>query len=111
MKATVLLVFSLVFIFSSHKASAECANVIVEEIYINATGDIYVATSGTETNLSCTTVSGGGTHITLKNIGNFNAILSALLATQRAGRPIDIRVDTGAGNQEGCNILYIKSKP
>ena len=84
-----------------------CAEVTIEELYVNANGNIFVATSGDESKLTCTTVSGGGTHITLRTAdSNYKEIYSALLASQRAGKKMDIRTD----DQNGCNIVYIRSK-
>jgi len=110
MELKILVALTITFFSSLTYADCSagyCSDVKIVELYINANGNIYVATDGDESKLTCATVSNGGTHVTLKTSdANSKEIYSALLASQRAGKKVGIRTD----DQNGCNILYVRSK-
>jgi len=80
-----------------------CSDVLVERLYVNANGVVYVATDGVETTLNCSPVS--NIYLTLYHTdANFNAIYSTLLAAQLAGEKVGIRIIDGSSN---CRVSYI----
>ena len=100
--AFVLLLLSNAPAFADCSANA-CGTVHVERLYVNAEGLIYVATSGTETSLSCTPVS--GKYLTLVTTAtNADEVFSTLLAAQLADKQVTIRIVTSSSN---CSIAYI----
>ena len=80
-----------------------CDSVQVDRLYVNASGVIYVGTSGNETGLSCTPVS--NVYLTLDpGASNFSTIYSTLLTAQIAEKPVIIRTVTSSTN---CRIQYV----
>ena len=105
-KTGVVITFMSLFAMGvSHAAcgTTGCTDVLVDELYVNSNYVVYVATSGTETAINCTPVS--GTHLTLDpSDSNYNAVYSLLLAAQLADRPVSIRTVDGSAN---CKISYV----
>lgn len=101
-----LIAISGLFAFSTAYAVCGeniCADIFVDKLYVNSTGLIYVATSGTETNLSCTPES--GIYLSLDPAApNSDEVYSTLLAAQISGKLVSVRTQAGSSN---CNILYI----
>ncbi|QDO85857.1 hypothetical protein FM037_24600 [Shewanella psychropiezotolerans] len=80
-----------------------CYNVYVERLYINASGTVYVGTSGDETLMSCAAVS--NIYSTFKTTdAGADMIFSALLAAQMADKKVSVRTDD---NSAGCTIRYV----
>ena len=105
-KASVVIASTSLFAMgASHAAcgTTGCTDVLIDELYVNANYVVFVATSGTETAINCTPVS--GTHLTLDpSDSNYNAVYSLLLAAQLADRPVSIRTVDGSAN---CKISYV----
>lgn len=101
-----LVLFFLVFFITSYVNAAcsgnVCSAVLVDKIYANISGKVYVATSGTETNLNCTP--GSGVYLTLEidEPGSYT-IYALLLEAQKASKPIKLRIDD---NSSGCTVKY-----
>jgi len=84
-------------------SSEVCSSVYVERLYITDNGLIYVATSGDETQLSCTAVS--NVYVSLDTtVGNSNELYSTLLAAQLADKKVSMRLLLGSSN---CTIRYM----
>ena len=102
------LIFGLILMAASFVANAVCgptgcANVYVDRLYVNASGVIYVGTSGDEALLSCSAVSSVYVTLGITEIGA-NAIYSALLTAQTSNKLVSIRT---FDNSVGCNISYV----
>ena len=78
-------------------APTACDNVKIENLYITDNGDIYVNTSGTESNLNCSDTS-NGKYLTLKTTGskNYKEIYAALLAARTTDKPMKINIHKGS---------------
>ncbi|WP_218919595.1 hypothetical protein [Shewanella psychrophila] len=75
----------------------------VETLYINASGIIYIGTSGDETLMSCSAVS--DVYVTLKRSEPAaDMIFSTLLAAQMADKKVHIRT---VDKSVGCKIAYV----
>lgn len=84
-----------------------CAGVYVDMLYVNASGRVYVATSGDEKLLNCQAAS--GVYVTLlESSPGRDLIYSTLLTAQSTNRPLEaIQVDD---NIPGCVIQYVTLK-
>ncbi len=84
-----------------------CADVYVDTLYPEFTGNVYVGTSDDERKLStCTAQS--GVYLTLKGSDpGANMIYSLLLSAQAQGKKVMIRTEDGSA---GCRILYATLK-
>ncbi len=80
-----------------------CQDVHVQRLYPNTTGLIYVATTGDETKLDCSPVSGEYLSFNLSEPAG-DVFYSTLLAAQIADRKVSIRIANGS---DGCNVQYI----
>ena len=80
-----------------------CTDVYVERLYTNTTGLIYVATSGDETKLDCTPVSGVYLSFNLSDTAG-DAFYSTLLAAQLSDRKVAVRI---VNDSNMCSIQYI----
>lgn len=80
-----------------------CNDVYVDQLYVEASGGIWLQTSGTETALSCTPDSGIFLRLAIGNEGLKN-IYAALLAAQAAGRKVHVRI---IGGSSPCSISYV----
>lgn len=82
-----------------------CDNVKVENLYITATGEIYVFTSGAESNLNCSGTS-NGEYLTLNTSDkNYKEIYSALLSARTIDQPMKININDGS---VGCTIERVE---
>ncbi len=85
-------------------ASTACTDVAIENLYIRASGDILVITSGDESQLTCSGTD--GTYFTLdNNTENSDKIYAALIAAQTANKKIQINTTQGSN---GCVINRIE---
>ena len=80
-----------------------CHDVYVDQLYVEASGGIWLQTSGTETSLSCTPDSGVFLRLANGNEGLKN-IYAALLAAQTAGKTVHVRI---IGGSSPCAISYV----
>ena len=82
-----------------------CYDVLINTLYVNATGDVYITTDGVVTWLNCAPLS--GVFLTLQRAaGNFSQVFGLLTAAQFAGHKLNIRINDGSN---GCTIAYITS--
>lgn len=86
-----------------------CQSVLVTQMYVEPgapgqnTGNIYVQINGATTALTCTTAAGG---FTLPfGDANYKVAYSTLLASQLAGRILDIRIVKDSSNN--CTLGYL----
>ena len=103
------LILSGVFLFITGIAYADCnpdycANVYIDRLYIDHKGDVFIGTSGDETQLTCEASS--GLYLTLPNTHQgADKIYSTLLAAQIAGKKFTtIQVNN---TEPGCIIQYV----
>lgn len=77
----------------------------INSLYVNATGNIYIALVGGLSGLSgCTPVSGAQQYVTLLPAsGNFNQVYATLLAAEVASRNVSLTFTAGSSN---CSIVY-----
>jgi hypothetical protein len=80
-----------------------CHDVYVDQLYVEASGGIWLQTSGTETALSCTPDSNIFLRLANGNEGLKN-IYAALLAAQTAGLKVHVRI---VGGSSPCAISYV----
>lgn len=104
-------ILGAVFSFLSTISYADCANhicqnVMVDRLYPNTNGLVYVATSENEKDLNCNSVSGVYLTFNLSEPAG-NVYYSTLLAAQLSNKNVSIRVTL---ESEGCNIQYITIK-
>jgi len=81
-----------------------CADVYIDQIYVESGTNSWIRTSGTETNLSvCTPDS--GVYLWLDgNQPQKKEVLAALMLAYSLDKPVYVRVTNGA---RGCSIAYI----
>jgi len=84
-------------------AGNACLNVDVEKIVVT-TSTIFIATSGTETALSCTPSAGVFTTLSATEASS-KAMYSALLTAQTTKRKVKIRIVNGSPT---CKISYVE---
>ncbi len=100
----------LVLLLSTNYVNADCSgnscnSVYVDLLYVRASGDVSVGTSGTETGLNCTPGGTNGVYLKLyKSDLSSDFIYSTLLAAQMANRQVKIRISEGSSD---CHISYI----
>ncbi len=100
----------LILLSSANYANADCngnicSSVYVDVLYVRATGDVSVATSGTETGLNCTPGGTHGAYLRLhKSDLSSDFVYSALLAAQMANKQVNIRTVEGSSD---CKISYM----
>lgn len=80
-----------------------CSGIYVERLYANSNGLIYVATTGNESNLNCTPVSGGYLSFNLSDPAG-DAFYSTLLAAQLANKTVSLRIVDAS---PGCQVQYL----
>lgn len=80
-----------------------CSSVLVERLYINSNGKVYIGSSGDESQLDCQSVSGVYTSFDVSEPGG-DSIYATLLAAQLSNKPVSIRI---VNNSEGCKVLYL----
>lgn len=98
-------IFGLTMIFSS-TVFADCSNIqcvgMIERLYTNSNGTLYVATDGDETALDCTPPA--GVYMTLDPADpNFNRKYAMLLTAFSLNQEIGIRIINGSST---CAISY-----
>lgn len=74
-----------------------CSSVLIDEIYIESglySSNIWIQTSGTETNLNCTPNSGVFLRLS-DSMAQQKTVLASLLAAQSMDKPVFIRVAAG----------------
>lgn len=71
-------------------------------MYINASGQLYIGTTGLETKLNCRPVADAYITLSTKAPG-FDAIYASLLAYQLAGDPVNLRIIEGS---QSCELAY-----
>jgi hypothetical protein len=80
-----------------------CTSVYVDELYVEATGGLWLQTSGTESSLTCAVNSGVWLRLEPTAAG-FKYIYGTLLAAQLAERTVTVRIDSGSNP---CSISYV----
>jgi|GEM_PF-5561622 len=80
-----------------------CNNVYIDTLYINASGVIYIGTSGDENALSCSAVSNVYATLDINEPGA-SAIYSALLTAQTSDKLVQVRT---VDNSPNCKVLYV----
>jgi hypothetical protein len=95
-----------IFTVSAQCSGVMCAAVHIEQLYVDAgtvnSGDIWIQTSGTETNLSCTANS--GVFVKIPAAAPEKKQLFALLMMAYAmDKPVAIRVEE---NSVDCRVVY-----
>jgi hypothetical protein len=88
-------------------ANLTCDQVSIEEIVATAWGSTTVATSGTETSLSCTPFANKFLYIAPGAAGA-NAMYSALLTAKTTGKKV--RINLVSDSDGHCQISYINIK-
>jgi hypothetical protein len=98
-------IFALVFgsIAAAECTATGCWDVYVEELYPEATGGIWIRTSGSETLANCTPDSGVYLRLTNAQAG-YREIFSTLLAAQLADKKVSIRINPGSNP---CSVAYV----
>lgn len=81
-----------------------CTNVKIEKLYVTATTNILVMTSGNEANLNCTGTSGKYVRLNLDN-KNGALIYSTLLAARTADNFVKIVIVDGS---DKCDISRVE---
>ncbi|ACA85752.1 conserved hypothetical protein [Shewanella woodyi ATCC 51908] len=99
---------SLVFLFVSSSVSAVCfergcSNVYVEKLYVNASGVVYVGTSGDERLMTCDAVSDVYSTFRSTDAGG-DMIFSTLLAAQLSNKKVFVRTVESSNE---CKIAYV----
>lgn len=79
-----------------------CDRIIIRRIYVNTNGYLYVSTSGTETDLTCTPVSSNYLRIS-DQAKNYKEIYTTLLAAKLSNSRVTIR----ATSASACTIQYV----
>ncbi len=88
-------------------AATGCDQAIIEQLYVTASGTVYIGTNGDETKMQCKAESGIFSTLSLSQPGA-NAIYSLLLVAQTTSKPVYIRTDeTSPSVAKGCNVLYV----
>ncbi len=83
-------------------AGEYCSQVYVQQIYIEAASNIWIQTTGTETNLSC--VPDSGIYLQLDGAAvQKKEVLALLMMAYSMDKLVTIRAVTGA---RGCAISY-----
>ncbi len=100
----VIAILNVISFVASADCSGEiCSDVYVDRLYIQESGNIFIATSGVETALTCAATA--GVYVTLPSSADgASEIYSALLTAQTANKTVSVRVD---GSIAGCPIIYI----
>ena len=107
MKKLILSALTIAAIGTSANAgcvASGCYSVDIEELLITNTGNIFIATSGSEASLNCT--SPGNVYMVLdaNNLGQ-KAMYSLLLTAKTTGKKATIRIEEGTSN---CRVSYVK---
>jgi len=79
-----------------------CYDVNVEKVLVTTTGDILVATSGTEASLDCPSVVNQYMTVTVNNPGK-NAMYSMFLTAQTTNKKVSMAI---IPSSSGCKISY-----
>ncbi len=88
-------------------AATGCDQVTIDQLYVAASGTVYIGTSGDETKMQCKAESGVFATLSLSQPGA-NAIYSLLLTAQTTNKPVYIRTDeTNPSIAKACNVLYV----
>ncbi|KPZ73130.1 hypothetical protein J8L86_12590 [Shewanella sp. MMG014] len=100
-----LLLFLIIFtpLVQANCVPHGCFGVEVEKLYIKASGMVYIATSGDETLMDCSAVSGVYSTLSPTDPG-INRIYSTLLAAQMAGKKVSVRT---VNSSNVCQISYV----
>jgi len=80
-----------------------CVGVYIDKLYVNASGIIYIGTSGDEKALSCSAVSDVYATLNITEPGA-NAIYSTLLSAQMSNKLVFVRT---IDNSAGCKVAYV----
>ncbi|OLF75153.1 hypothetical protein AWH60_11050 [Pseudoalteromonas haloplanktis] len=83
--------------------STGCSGVYVDTLYVNASGIIYIGTSGDEKAMSCSAVSDVYATLNITKPGA-DAIYSTLLSAQMSGKLVYVRT---VDNSSQCEVLYV----
>jgi hypothetical protein len=81
-----------------------CDAVLVKQLYVEASGNVYLKTDGPQGSLTCTQV--GGVYMTLVSSATNQPIYSLLLTAHIQQMPVLIRL---VDNSAGCTIAYVTS--
>jgi saccharopine dehydrogenase-like NADP-dependent oxidoreductase len=84
-------------------SAATCANVYVDQLYMETSGTLWIRTSGVETALNCTADSGVQL-LLLGSAPGFSSIYAMLLAAQQADRLVSIQLVAGSNP---CTVVWV----
>lgn len=86
--------------------AGSCIDVKIQEMQVSTDGNVYIQTSGTETALNCAPEAGVFIRLNANTDGG-KLIFSSLLASQTAGKNVNIRV---IDNVSPCQATYVTVK-
>jgi len=99
---SVLALSSITTAVFANCSATGCYNVKVEKVLVATTGDILVATSGTEANLNCSSVVNQYMTVAVNNPGK-NAMYSMFLTATTTGKKMTMAIIPSSA---GCKISY-----
>lgn len=79
-----------------------CTKVLVDRLYINTRGRLYIGTSGVETSLSCTPTGRVYLYVN-EDDKNYEEIFTTLLAAQLSDKKVLIRTPSSGA----CQVAYV----
>jgi len=85
-------------------AADRCSSVYIEQIYVESAANSWIRTSGVETDLSVCTADSNVFLWLDGQLAQKKEVLSVLMMAFALGRPIYVRVYSGA---RGCGIAYV----
>ncbi len=87
-------------------SGVSCTDVLITRMFITASGNSVISTSGDESQLSCN--AGPSGYITLRTgQSNYNAVYSLILAAHTTGSPLWVRTTTHSSGS--CDVFYVVS--
>lgn len=110
MNITKRILCMIALFFGAGSAFAECTatacvDVRITQLYVTASGNVHVKTSGNPALLNCSPAS--GVFITLDmSLPNSKELYALLLSAHLQGKPVAIRIED---NSQGCIIAYMTS--
>jgi hypothetical protein len=101
--AMVTLAVAVPFSANADCSATGCYNVLLDQIQMTSTGNVWIQTSGTETLADCTPDSGIFLQVPVSNT-HMKEIYSMLLAAQLADKFVNIIVNQGTSP---CTVSYV----
>lgn len=98
---------ALLFVFATPLfadcSTKYCSGVYVDLLYVKASGEHVLGTSGDERLLNCNAVS--DVYVTIPKSENEDVLISTLMTAQATGRKVLVRIRENTSN---CEVIYIK---